>query len=252
MRFLFLVVFILACSSPPSDIPDVVPGGNFLEKGRYLTTSLGHCGVCHGPNLSGGLALEDSFGVAYGPNLTTLHGRSVKEIVSALRESKNPEAHRGYEWISDADAISIATYLRSLYPIQNDVPKRDIDFFTRNTKGFFTSTKNVRGAVPEFPEEERGKYLVNHVARCAECHSSPPSLLGSVQYFGGGKEIKKGDVVAVAPALGDYSKLEIVAFLRSGLTPDGRESKLCPTEYFRKATKSDLELMAGYIEGLRN
>lgn len=249
MRWL-LLFFVLGCSNPPSDIPPVVPGANHVDRGRYLVNSLGHCGYCHGSNLAGGLAPEDSFGESFGSNLTMLHRKTVNELVSTLRESRNPEAHRGFEWISDNDAIAIASYLRSLFPIQNDVPSREIDFFTRNTKGFFTSSKAVRGSVPDFPE--RGKYLVNHVARCAECHSSPPSLFGSVEYLGGGKEIKKGDIVGIAPALSDYSRLELISYLRTGRTPDGKNSILCPTDFFKNAEKSDLELIAGYIEGLRN
>ncbi len=248
----FLLAILFSCSNPPSDIPEVVPGANFLDKGRYLVTTLGHCGACHGENLSGGLAFEDSFGESFGSNLTILHQRTVKEIVSSLRESKNPEAHRGFEWMSDGDAIAIATYLRSLYPIQNDIPARDIDFFTRNTKGFLTSSKNVRGAVPDVPSSEKGKYLVNSVARCSECHSGSTSLFGSVEYMGGGKELKKGDQIHIAPALNDYSKLELVAYLRTGTTPDGRKSIFCPTDFFKRSDKSDLELIAGYIEGLRN
>lgn len=251
MRWFLLIIFF-SCSSPPSDIPEVVSGANFIEEGRYIVSGLGHCGACHGGNLSGGLAFEDSFGESYATNLTRLHQKTVKEIVASLRESKNPEAHRGYEWISDSDAIAIAAYLRSLYPIQNEVPERDIDFFTRNTKGFLTSSKNVRGAVPDVPPSERGKYLVNSVARCSECHSGSTSLFGSVEYMGGGKEFKKGDQINIAPALNDYSKLELVAFLRTGTTPDGRKSNFCPTDYFKNATKADLDLIAGYIEGLRN
>ncbi len=141
---------------------DVAPENRALVlRGEYLVELLG-CGACHTegaligqPDLRLSLAgstvgiaytnpLEnENPGVVYAPNLTpdrdTGIGRwSEQEIMDAIRAGVGRHGSRrvlvmpwqGYAKISDEDAWAIVAYLRSLDPIEHEVPP-DVPVGTR-------------------------------------------------------------------------------------------------------------------------
>lgn len=271
-----LLILLSGCYTPSSDVVTEPDGVNVVERGRHLTRSLAHCGYCHGmqPNsstlLSGGAAPADTFGEINAPNLTPaksgLLGWRVPEVVAALREAKgrgdrklSPEAHRGYEWMSDADAVAIAAYLRSIQPIEKNLERREVGFWERNTVGFFTKTKEVAGSVPSVSSKDpkgMGKYLTHHIARCAECHTSPVSFLGGTDLFAGGREIKRGEETRFSPSLlevsSSWSTGEIVQYLRTGKNTEGNsvDPRFCPVNFFREADESELQNIALYLKSI--
>jgi mono/diheme cytochrome c family protein len=132
-----------------------------VGRGEYLVELLG-CGACHtdgaligSPNLELSLAgsgigiaytnplQNENPGVVYAPNLTpdrdTGLGRwSEQEIMDAVRAGEGRHGPRrilvmpwqGYAKISDEDAWAIVAYLRSIEPIENQVPN-DVPVGTR-------------------------------------------------------------------------------------------------------------------------
>jgi mono/diheme cytochrome c family protein len=118
-----------------------------LARGEYLA-SIMDCGGCHTPGSLVGkpdterrLAGGDigfgipGLGVFLPPNLTGdeatgLGGWSVAEVAAAIREGRRPDGRmlapampwRAYAALSDADAEALATYLKSLPGIANQVP----------------------------------------------------------------------------------------------------------------------------------
>lgn len=132
-----------------------------VARGEYLVELLG-CGACHTdgaligqPNMQLSLAgstigiaytnpLQNANpGVVYAPNLTpdrdTGLGRwSEQEIMDAIRTGAGRHGPRrilvmpwqGYAKISDEDAWAITAYLRSIEPIENQVPS-DVPAGTR-------------------------------------------------------------------------------------------------------------------------
>ena len=117
------------------------------ERGKYLV-SLGGCNDCHTPGyflgkpdfehrLSGsevGFELP-GLGVFHGPNLTPdketgIGNWTAQEIVAAIRTGARPDGRelapimpwRGLSVLTDADALAIAAYLKSLPPVKNKVP----------------------------------------------------------------------------------------------------------------------------------
>jgi len=121
--------------------------GQDVERGKYLVT-LGGCFDCHTPGYLFGkpdmaryLAGSEvgfevpGLGVFYGPNLTpdddTGLGKWTKEqIVAAIQTGRRPDGRmlapmmpwRAFAKLTQADALAIATYLKSLPPIKNQVP----------------------------------------------------------------------------------------------------------------------------------
>ena len=133
---------VLAWWLPTADAAD-----KQVARGKYLVGIAG-CMDCHTPGyflgkpdmqryLGGsevGFELP-GLGVFYGPNLTPdkttgLGGWSKAEIVTALQTGTRPDGRilapimpwRAFASLTKADAMAIASYLKSLPPVQNKVP----------------------------------------------------------------------------------------------------------------------------------
>ncbi|MDX5349495.1 MAG: c-type cytochrome [Paracoccaceae bacterium] len=117
------------------------------DRGRYLVTIMG-CTDCHTPghflgqpDLARFLGGSDvgfqipGLGTFHGPNLTPddatgLGKWTEAEIVTAIRTGVRPDGRQlapampwmGYAALTDADALAIASYLKSLPPVSNAVP----------------------------------------------------------------------------------------------------------------------------------
>ena len=123
------------------------PGGGPNARGEYLARIM-DCGGCHTPGIFLGkpdmarkfAGSEVGFqipglGTFYPPNLTpdadTGLGRwSEQDIVKAVRTGIRPDGrmlapampYQSYAKLSDADAMALASYLKSLTPVTNAVP----------------------------------------------------------------------------------------------------------------------------------
>lgn len=278
-----IIVFLLALSACSSEPP--VPMRPAMDEAMYrrgetLVKGLAACGFCHGQTpspdspLSGGRVIEDRYGEVHAPNLTHASSGigkwSVEELIDAIRNSRgredeelSQEVHRGFLWMSDEDLLSIIAYLRSAPPIENEVERRQVGFVSRNTKGFWKSRKDVRGSVPPIRPVEKeayGEYLVDNIAQCGLCHNSPETTFGDGEYLGGGRTITQGEESRIASPLrgtttgsfGKWSAADIVAYLRTGTTPDKRVSdpRFCPYKFYANAPQTELEAVAAYLKTL--
>lgn len=271
--------FTIGCTSIPVDPIHEPITESAVKRGLSLVHGLAACGSCHAKGgvpvaaLVGERTWFDVYGEVRASNLTQtgLNRYSTPELVRILRgnirpdESMlSPDVHRGYEWMSDEDMISIVSYLRSLAPEGEIVEARNIDAIDRNTTGFFETRREVRGYVPAVSKAHPlayGKYLVDAAARCGFCHTTPAGYFTDSNYLAGGRTIRTDKGEKIAPALlnsqvygiGDWSAAEIVKFLRSGLTPDKRavDSDFCPVAFFARAETEDLESIARYLKSLK-
>ena len=73
------------------------------------------------------------------------------------------------------------------------------------------------------PEEQRGRYLVEALGHCGECHT-PRNVLGATQrgdWLAGAPDPSgKGKIPDITPGKLDWSLNDIAYYLESGLTPD--------------------------------
>jgi len=144
VRKAFCAVLALSCATLSAT---ATRADERTERGQYLVTVTG-CGDCHTPgHLLGkpdtARALAGSevgfeipgLGVFHGPNLTPdsatgLGSWTEEQIVAAIRTGKRPDGRvlaPVMPWMSlarltDADALAIAAYLKSLPPVPNKVP----------------------------------------------------------------------------------------------------------------------------------
>jgi mono/diheme cytochrome c family protein len=112
------------------------------NRGAYLVNGPGHCAECHSPrNALGGIVTAQRFaggpnpeGEGWVPNITQkgLGDWSVKDIAYLLESGQTPDGDsvggsmtpviRNTSQLSDADRMAMATYLKSLAPV--DGPPR--------------------------------------------------------------------------------------------------------------------------------
>ncbi|RME58958.1 MAG: hypothetical protein D6780_05905 [Candidatus Dadabacteria bacterium] len=269
-------LLFFSCTKAPKPLKLNLPPTGSITRGAELVEGLSACAYCHGREpepyspLEGGRKIKDSSGELFVPNITPsksgIGSYSLNDIVKALRENESPKigrftsnAHKGYEWLSDYDAFSIALYLKSLKPIEKEVPIRREGVFHKYTLGLIKQPSKVKGFVPRISRKnqvEWGRYLVDHAARCGFCHNSPSSLLFNEGYLEGGKIINTPDGEITVPALrfntanpiSSWGVEEIINYLRTGLTPDGKQVTYCPVNFYKNAGKNDLEAIAVYFK----
>lgn len=198
------MVGILSCSRVPRDPVQLPTDASVRQRGEQLVRGLASCGFCHGqirhPDapLQGGLPWHDRYGEVRAPNITPDRDTGIGSLPPAalaqlLRgggaADERPislDVHRGYEWMADDYLVAIMAYLRSLPPAFRRVERRERGFYSRNVEGVFESPHEVRGYIPETPRRytvEYGKYLVDNVARCGQCHNSPEGIFSEEDYL---------------------------------------------------------------------
>lgn len=281
MKRLFVaaaLALLLSCSAPQPFVPVTIPVDvQHVQRGGYLFRGLAACGFCHGETAdpeavpSGGRPYYDAHGAVAAANLTPARAGigawQPVELLNVFRKGTgkggkflSTTAHRGYEWMSDEDLLSVLGYLRTLPAVEKEVSRRDVSVIDRNTTGLFEAAREVQGFVPRVSsrhELEYGKYLVDHVARCGSCHNSVDTLLTSEVYLGGSAVIRTEAGEKTAPGItgstvfgiGSWSEEQIVHYLRTGVTPDNKRSDpaFCPTNFYRNASNEDLLAIARYL-----
>src|SRR5689334_5066897 len=241
-------ILTLPQTIPASELPPHKPD---LANGRTMLFA-GGCPACHATpgqddrtKLGGGLALKTPFGTFYAPNISAdpkagIGGWSEADFVTALTKGTSPTGEHyfpvfpygSYQNMTLADARDLFAYLKTL-PAVGDVSRDhavSFPFSIRRTIGgwkfLFLASEQVRPDPAQPPAPQRGAYLVNGPAHCAECHS-PRNALGGIvasQRFAGGPDPEGGDgwmPNITQKGLADWSEKDIAYMLKTGDTPDG-------------------------------
>lgn len=174
-----------------------------IARGKYLVHGPAHCSNCHvgsveemlaadaGENvpLKGGVAFPfGPLGTLYAPNLTpdpkTGIGRfSDGQIFRMMRHGVRPSGMASipllmpFSNMADEDLIAVVSYLRSMPPVENEVPPAEWTFLGKIMKCFMpifqpVFNPNPPTRAPEMaPSIERGEYIARYVANCVGCHT---------------------------------------------------------------------------------
>jgi mono/diheme cytochrome c family protein len=177
-------VFLLFLLASPVFADDV-------ERGKQLFALAGGCG-CHnmadGTVGSGGREIKTPFGTFYGTNIpsdceTGIGAWTDAEIIAAIRDGdargKGVEApvmpYYQFAGMSDADVRALVAYLRTLPPVQRQNREAEVSLpFPRLAYRAWRLLFAPRVTPPaETPTEPlaRGRYLVDHVSICGDCHT---------------------------------------------------------------------------------
>ena len=223
---------------------------DLAAKGQYIFALAGGC-ACHtqpkGTFHAGGRAFPIPFGTVYSTNITQdketgLGGWSERQIYDALAKGIRPDGERlipampseAYSGMAVEDLKALVAYLRTLKPVRkvNLRPPARVRFFRPLVTPIWLK---LFGRFDDSPARapssgiERGRYLVNHVSLCGDCHTPRNSIgvLDQSLYLAGTSK-KNGplgeEVPNITPdketGIGDWKREDIVELLISGTKPD--------------------------------
>lgn len=243
-----------------------------LERGEYLAHVAG-CVACHssedGEALAGGHQLVTDFGVFITPNISPdpEHGIgrwSLDEFATALREGLSPEGehyypsfpYTSYRGLSERDISDLKAWLDSQPPVAAAALDHQLGF-PWNQRWLLAGWKWLFLPTPAAQPGDRGRYLVETLGHCGECHT-PRNLLGARdagQALAGSTQGPDGESVpSLRPDLGGldaWTREDIVFSLKIGMKADGdffSGSMAAVVEHgTSRLSDADLEAIADYL-----
>jgi len=232
----------------PAQTP--LPAGD-AKRGEYVFIAAG-CEGCHthakggGKPLAGGRPLATPFGTFYSPNITPdretgIGAWSDAELRRAMREGRGKDGahlfpvfpYPSFTGMSDQDIADLKTYLagREAVPQANKPQAVSFPFGWRFLMTFwnmlFLDEGPLKPVAGQSVEWNRGRYLVEAVAHCEECHT-PRNWFGALKRGSAMAGMKGGPDGQNAPnvtpdaasGIGKWSLDDIVTLLKDGQTPD--------------------------------
>ncbi|MEZ0469186.1 c-type cytochrome [Luteimonas salinilitoris] len=180
-------------------VQQVEASAELIAKGRYLADAA-DCAACHtapdGAPFAGGVPLASPFGTLYGTNITSDpdHGigrYTAEEFFEAMTEGKSRVGYRlypampyvSYRAITREDSDAIYAYLMTRPAVKQANTDHDLRFPANFRLGLYgwdllfggdPIAPVSEGASPEW---QRGRYLVDVLGHCGECHT-PRGFLG--------------------------------------------------------------------------
>ena len=209
-----------------------------IARGRHVVESFGLCQECHGDNLEGDLLEDDPvFGRLAAKNLTSGKGgiggsRSDLDFVRAIRHGVGPDGKSlvlmpsdNFYYLSDADLGAVIAYLKTLPPVDNELPESSLRLLGRvflllGLPFLVAGEIDHTASRPPEPQPgitpEYGKYLGRS---CLFCHGDELSGESDLEdQF----EIRPPNITR-GGRLGSWSEADFVKALRTGVTPRGHE-----------------------------
>lgn len=263
-----------------------------IERGRYLANSVTVCMDCHstrdwskfsGPLMEGtfgkgGDRFDQSVGmpgVYYAANITPagISRYSDGELFRVITTGVTKEGramfplmpYPYYSRLDREDVYSIISYVRSLSPVENQVPASSSDFpmnFIINT----IPKKAELGTKPDASDQlAYGAYMTN-ASGCIECHTRfEQGAIVREFAFGGGREfmfpdgsVVRSSNISTHPTtgIGKWSKENFVARFKayadsSYVTPDvkpGEFNSIMPWTMYAQMKTEDLEAIFTYLQ----
>lgn len=253
-----------------------------LARGEDVFNAAG-CAGCHAAPgakdgarlvLAGGEAFPSPYGTFYAPNISPspqgIGSWSAKDLMDALVNgvAKNGShlypvlPYTSYRKMTAQDILSLDAYLRTLPPSSARSKAQEVRFPFSIRRGIglwkrlFLDRTWVMQA-PATPQIERGRYLVEVLGHCGECHT-PRGPLGEMERShwleGAPNPVGLGKIPGLTPRQLDWSASDIAYFLSSGVKPDYDTAGGLMTEVianWSKLPKSDREAAAAYLKALK-
>jgi mono/diheme cytochrome c family protein len=221
----------------PEHRPDTVNG--------ELQFHAGGCASCHGSSLEGGLEMDTAFGVFRVPNIspdpeTGIGGWTTTQFVDAMSRGVSPDGrhyypsfpYTSYARMKIGDIIDLKAYLDAIEPVRNRVADHEIAFPWNLRRGIglwkrlYLDSGPVVEAAPSDALFERGRYIVESMGHCAECHTPRDRFggLDEARWLAGADSLDgDGTVPNITPhvdGLASWSEEDIAYYLESGFLPD--------------------------------
>ena len=264
----------VSADSLPAYTPDLANGKTMFHAGG--------CNSCHAipdeddrTKLGGGMELKSPYGSFYAPNISPdprdgIGSWSEADFVTAMWKGTSPDGrhyypafpYTSYQYMKLEDVRDLFAYLKTLPPVQAKARDHAMRFpynMRRLVGGWKMLNLDGKPFTPDpaqSAEWNRGAYLVNAPAHCAECHS-PRNALGAIiksqRFAGGPNPDGEGWIPNITEAgIGSYSVGDIEEVLTSGDTPEDSVggSMVAVVRNTSQLSKDDRAAMAIYIKSL--
>lgn len=261
-------------------------GKDLVERGRVIFALAGGC-ACHtvpeGTPHAGGRAFPIPFGTVYSTNITPdnetgLGSWTDKDILNAMTTGIRPNGERllpvmpyeAYSGMAKEDLEALVAYLRILKPVHKETPrlKTWIPFYRSLLVPLWLKLfGRFSNPLPKAPTGgiQRGRYLVDHVSLCGDCHT-PRNFLGvpnRALYLAGMRVGPLGDEIPnITPdkrtGIGEWSRDEIADLTLTGIKPNldnvqGLMEEVIEgaSQGYKDMTREDALAIADYLKSIR-
>lgn len=284
----YVKIFLPNVGPPPNWKVEITP--ERIERGKYLANHVMLCMDCHsqrdwntfsGPPIagtegSGGEIFDQKLGLPgkyIAKNLTPTHlsNWTDGEIYRAITCGVNKDGkalfpimpYPNFGQLDIEDIKSVITYIRTLKPIQNDLPSSESDF----PMNFIINTIPQKSQHTTIPPKTNtiayGKYLLT-AAGCKNCHTKEENGKVVGEYLAGGSEfpLPTGGIVSstnITPhkttGIGSWTKEQFVKrfkmYVDSSFVPpkikQGNFQTVMPWLMYAGMTTEDLEAIYDYL-----
>jgi mono/diheme cytochrome c family protein len=242
-----------------------------VERGRHLVASRYVCTECHGATFGGGV-MVDAFpiGRILGPNITTGQGSRTLNYTPAdwdriVRHGILPDGRpaampsEDFQLMSDQELADIVAYVRSLPPVDNEVPPPSLGplgkFLVATGELPLSATliTSHHSPHPEYPPPtEASVEFGRHVAGvCTGCHRQ--NFSGGPIVGGDPSWVPARNLTPHSDALGGWTLEQFTRALREGVRPDGTAvgmpmSLVAP--YAQRMSDVEVEAIWMYLQSL--
>jgi len=255
-----------------------------LANGQLLFT-VGNCSACHATPgqtdrtlLGGGLKLSSPFGTFTTPNISSdahfgIGGWSELQFVNAMKRGVGRHGehlypafpYTAYSLMQTNDVRDLYAYLKTLPAVAKPTAPHQLNFpfNLRPAVGFwkllYFHPHDFAPPMKQSAAWDRGAYLAEGPAHCAECHT-PRNALGGPkldQLYAGAPNLEAGGRFAsnITPSkdgIGDWSQQDIADFLKTGTDkcfnePTGMANVIASTSLL---SDEDRAAIATYIHAL--
>lgn len=275
--------FLTAPNPMPAEMLTNIEKGD-ADKGK-LVFYAGGCGSCHADKgakadkkllLGGRHALHTPFGTFFAPNISPDKENGIgawtgAEFANAMMRGVSPDGSHyypafpftSYARMNLDDVADLWAFIKTLQPV--DVANLDHDlplpFKLRRGLGLwkqlFLSDKPIVKVDESNAQLVRGRYLVEGLGHCGECHT-PRWLAGGIKkasWLGGGPTPEgKGTIPNITPhksGIGEWTNSDIAYSLESGFTPSYDSfgsSMVSVQENMAHLPESDRDAIAAYLK----
>lgn len=238
---------LCACSgdSQPAQKASATP--EQLANGKYLVAAA-DCAACHtaenGAPFAGGVPLDTPFGTMYGSNITPDPSYGIgrwtrDQFYGALTRGRGHGLHylypampyTSYRALLRTDSDAMYDYLMSRQPVAVPSPKAKLGFPYNIRLAMMgwnvLFLKNELPAASQGQSEawQRGRYMVNVLGHCAECHT-PRGKLGQLDLDNMNKGSTLGrfeapDITPQGLAARGWNVAGLQELLKTGVAPQG-------------------------------
>ena len=231
----------VSAADPAADETETLEGAmdKAIERGRHLVAARYACIECHGTNFGGGV-MVDAFplGRFLGPNLTSGRGSRTLDYEPAdwdriVRHGVLPDGRpaampsEDYKLMSDQELSDVVAYIRSMPPVDNQVPKSSLGPLGKVlvatgqlplSASLITShhSPHAEYPPPTEPSVEFGRHLAGV---CTGCHRQDFS--GGPIAGGDPSWVPARNLTPHPDALGGWNLGQFTHALRQGVRPDG-------------------------------